>query len=117
MVGVVDDQHDGPRVIDRGSCGHVLEESRPRGEQVLAAEAASPGPDQDRKPGPKTPDYPADCLVDDCLIYLTGRVEKQTAPVQIALAQGITVRSCSLYDVPRAGINSGQYCPNLLAPP
>ncbi len=64
----------------------------------------------DRTPGPKSNNYPADCLVDDCLIYLTGRVEKQTAPVQIELAQGITVRHCSLYDVPRAGINIGDGC-------
>jgi hypothetical protein len=64
----------------------------------------------DRTPGPKTANYPADCLVDDCLIYLSGRVEKQTAPVQIELAQGITVRHCSLYDVPRAGINIGDGC-------
>ena len=49
----------------------------------------------DRTPGPKTSNYPADCLVDDCLIYLTGRVEKQTSPVQIELAHSITVRHCS----------------------
>jgi len=64
----------------------------------------------DRTPGPKSDNYPADCLVDDCLIYLSGRVEKQTAPVQIALSQNITVRHCSLYDVPRAGINIGDGC-------
>ena len=64
----------------------------------------------DRTPGPKTGNYPADCLVDDCLIYLTGRVEKQTAGVEIDLAQGITVRHCSIYDVPRAGINIGDGC-------
>jgi hypothetical protein len=64
----------------------------------------------DRTPGPKTANYPADCVVDDCLIYLSGRVEKQTAPVQIELSQGITVRHCSLYDVPRAGINIGDGC-------
>ncbi len=64
----------------------------------------------DRTPGPKNNNYPADCLVDDCLIYLTGRVEKQTAPVQIELSQGITVRHCSIYDVPRAGINIGDGC-------
>jgi membrane-associated protease RseP (regulator of RpoE activity) len=64
----------------------------------------------DRTPGPKTARYPADCLVDDCLIYLTGRVEKQTAPVQIELAESITVRHCSIYDVPRAGINIGDGC-------
>jgi hypothetical protein len=64
----------------------------------------------DRTPGPRTANYPADCLVDECLIYLSGRVDKQTAPVQIELAQGITVRHCSLYDVPRAGINIGDGC-------
>ncbi|MCX5674214.1 MAG: right-handed parallel beta-helix repeat-containing protein [Planctomycetota bacterium] len=64
----------------------------------------------DKAPGPKTGNYPADCLVEDCLIHLTGRVEKQTAPVEIAMSQGITVRHCSLYDVPRAGINIGDGC-------
>ncbi len=66
--------------------------------------------DIDRTPGPKTDNYPADCLVDDCLIHETGRVEKQTAPIEIDLAQSITVRHCSIYDVPRAGINIGDGC-------
>ena len=61
----------------------------------------------DKTPGPKTKNFPANCLVDDCLIYRSGRFEKQTAPVQIMLAQDITVRHCSIYDVPRAGINIG----------
>lgn len=64
----------------------------------------------DRTPGPKSNNYPADCLVEDCLIYLTGRVEKQTAGVQIELAQDITVRHCSIYDLPRAGINIDSGC-------
>lgn len=64
----------------------------------------------DPTPGPKTPDYPASCLVEDCLICRTGRVEKQTAPIQIAMSEGITVSHCSLYDVPRAGINIGDGC-------
>jgi hypothetical protein len=64
----------------------------------------------DRTPGPKSNNYPADCLVENCLIYLTGRVEKQTAGVQIDLAQSITVRQCSIYDMPRAGINIGSGC-------
>ncbi len=59
----------------------------------------------DKEPGPKSDAYPADCTVDDCLIYLSGRVEKQTAGVQISMSRGITVRHCSIYDVPRAGIN------------
>jgi hypothetical protein len=64
----------------------------------------------DRSPGPLNPNYPAQCVVEDCLITLSGRVEKQTSPIQIAMAQGITVRHCSLYDVPRAGINIGDGC-------
>ncbi len=66
--------------------------------------------DLDRTPGPQSPNYPADCLVEDCLITLTGRVEKQTAGVNIDLAQSITVRHCSIYDMPRAGINIGDGC-------
>lgn len=64
----------------------------------------------DRTPGPKSDNYPADCLVEDCLIYRIGRVEKQTATVEISMSQAITVRHCSLYDVPRAGINIGDGC-------
>ncbi|HEY8747736.1 MAG TPA: PDZ domain-containing protein [Tepidisphaeraceae bacterium] len=61
--------------------------------------------DIDKTPGPKTDNYPADCLVEDCLITRTGRVEKQTAGVQISMAMGITIRHCSIYEMPRAGIN------------
>jgi hypothetical protein len=64
----------------------------------------------DRTPGPRSDNYPADCLVDDCLIHLTGRVEKQTAGIEIDLARNITVRHCSIYDAPRAGINIGDGC-------
>jgi hypothetical protein len=64
----------------------------------------------DRTPGPKTDDYPADCWVDDCLIYRSGRFEKQTAPIQISMAMSITARHCSIYDVPRAGINICDGC-------
>jgi hypothetical protein len=61
--------------------------------------------EMDKTPGPKTPDYPADCLVEDCLLVRNGRVEKQTAGVNIAMAESITIRHCSIYDCPRAGIN------------
>ncbi len=64
----------------------------------------------DRAPGPIGDRFPADCLVDDCLITRSGRFEKQTAPVQISMAQRITVRHCSIYEVPRAGINIGDGC-------
>lgn len=59
----------------------------------------------DKTPGPKTDNYPADCVVEDCLIHNIGMVEKQTAGVEISMSKGITVRHCSIYDTPRAGIN------------
>lgn len=64
----------------------------------------------DFTPGPKSNNYPKDCVVDDSLIYRTGRVEKQTAPIEIDMAHRITVRHVSAYDVPRAGINIGDGC-------
>ena len=59
----------------------------------------------DRTPGPKSDNYPADCLVDQCLITRCGQFEKQSAGVQISMAARITVRHSSIYDLPRAGIN------------
>jgi len=59
----------------------------------------------DRTPGPKSDNYPEDCLVEDCLITKTGRDEKQTAGVHISMSHKIRVNHCSIYDVPRAGIN------------
>ncbi len=64
----------------------------------------------DRTPGPKTEDYPAKCRVHDCLIHGTGRVEKQSAGVEISMSEEITVSHCSIYEVPRAGINIGDGC-------
>ena len=61
--------------------------------------------EMDRTPGPKTNDFPADCLVENCLIYRNGRVEKQTAAANLCMAKAITIRHCSIYDCPRAGIN------------
>lgn len=59
----------------------------------------------DHTPGPKGDNFPEDCLVEDCLITMTGRDEKQTAPVHISMSHKIKVNHCSIYDVPRAGIN------------
>lgn len=64
----------------------------------------------DKTPGPQNNNFPADCTIEDCLITRTGRMEKQTAPVEIAMAEDIRVVHCSLYDVPRAGINIGDGC-------
>lgn len=55
--------------------------------------------------GPKTEEYPADCIVDNNLIYRIGRIEKQVAGVQLSMSMDITVSYNSIYDVPRAGIN------------
>ncbi|MBJ2175961.1 PDZ domain-containing protein [Aureibaculum sp. A20] len=63
--------------------------------------------DMDTVSGPKNELYPRECIVEDNLIYRIGRVEKQTAGVQISMAMDITVRHNSIYDVPRAGINIG----------
>lgn len=59
----------------------------------------------DTLPGPRNDNFPQECRVEDCLITLTGRDEKQTAPIQISMSYRITVNHCSIYDVPRAGIN------------
>ena len=59
----------------------------------------------DRTPGPITSNYPADSVVEDCLIHGIGRVERQPAGVQISMSARITVRDTSIYDCARAGIN------------
>jgi hypothetical protein len=59
----------------------------------------------DRTPGPLTDDYPADCAVEDSLIMQIGRIEKQVAGVEISMARRIAVRNCTIFEVPRAGIN------------
>ncbi len=56
-------------------------------------------------PGARNNQYPRNCLVEDCLITKTGRDEKQSAPIHISIAEKIHVNHCSIYDVPRAGIN------------
>ncbi len=61
----------------------------------------------DKEAGPASDDYTSDCKADNNLIYRIGRVEKQVAGVEIAMAMNITVSHNSIYDVPRAGINIG----------
>lgn len=55
--------------------------------------------------GPKTNNYPSASKVDNNLIYRIGRIEKQTAGVNISMAMDIIVSNNTIYDVPRAGIN------------
>ncbi|AOM78521.1 PDZ domain-containing protein [Pedobacter steynii] len=59
----------------------------------------------DRVPGPKTNNYPANCSVENTLMYGLGSVEKQVAGVEISMSMDIKVSHNTIYDVPRAGIN------------
>ena len=59
----------------------------------------------DLTPGPKGSNYPQECRVEDCLITMIGRDEKQTSAVQVSMSHQIIISHCSIYDVPRAGIN------------
>ncbi len=59
----------------------------------------------DRIPGPKTNNYPAECMVFDNLMFDLGQIEKQSAGVELSMCQSITVSHNTIYDVPRAGIN------------
>lgn len=61
----------------------------------------------DKQAGPKTNEYPSSCNISNNLIYRIGRVEKQVAGVEIAMAMNINVAHNSIYDIPRAGINIG----------
>ncbi|MHC5068286.1 MAG: chitobiase/beta-hexosaminidase C-terminal domain-containing protein, partial [Planctomycetota bacterium] len=57
--------------------------------------------------GPASDDYPADCLIQDCIMHDLGTWGKQVAGVFIATAARIHVDHCTVYDVPRAGICIG----------
>lgn len=63
--------------------------------------------EMDTLPGPKNELYPRNSIVENNLIHRIGRIEKQTAGIQISMAMNITVSHNSIYDVPRAGINIG----------
>jgi Right handed beta helix region len=64
----------------------------------------------DRTPGPLTSDYPAYCTVENNTMNHFGRFEKQTAGVDMTIAQCDTVRHNTIHDCPRAAINIGSGC-------
>jgi hypothetical protein len=66
-----------------------------------------PFQEMDTVRGPVGNLYPAKCEANDNLIYRIGRIEKQTAGVEIAMAANIQVSHNTIYEVPRAGINVG----------
>lgn len=59
----------------------------------------------DHAKGPKSNNYPAQCLVYDNLIHSIGLFEKQITGIELSMSQAITVSHNSIYDTPRAGIN------------
>jgi hypothetical protein len=64
----------------------------------------------DKTPGPKTDDYPAECIISNNLIHDIGDPEKQVAGIGIDMAESITVSHNSIYGTPRSGINIGDGC-------
>ncbi|MCP5116490.1 MAG: hypothetical protein GY953_37150, partial [bacterium] len=54
--------------------------------------------------GPKSPDYPQDCRVENSVMYELGDYGKQVAGLFISMSHRITVSHVTIYNVPRAGI-------------
>ncbi|MBS1751367.1 MAG: PDZ domain-containing protein [Bacteroidetes bacterium] len=64
----------------------------------------------DKMPGPRTGDFPVNCIATDNLLHDLGEIEKQSTGVEIEIASSITVSHNSIYNTPRAGINIGDGC-------
>jgi hypothetical protein len=66
---------------------------------------------EDLTPGPKTENYPADCLITDNLITEIGELEKQTAGILMSMTRDNTISHNTIYKLPRAGIclNDGSW--------
>ena len=58
----------------------------------------------DLEPGPKTPDYPKNCIVENSIMHDIGDVGKQTAGVFISMSHKITAAHNTIYNTPRAAI-------------
>ena len=65
---------------------------------------------QDVTPGPHGNDYPRFCKMDDCLVFMIGRVNKQTAGALISMAENITIGHNTIFHVPRSGITINDGC-------
>ena len=64
----------------------------------------------DLTPGPKTPDYPAQCSIHNNLMHRFGIIGKQVAGVIISMAEEITVSHNTIYQCPRAAICINDGC-------
>jgi hypothetical protein len=58
----------------------------------------------DLEAGPKSPDYPENCVVENAIIHDIGLLGKQTAGVFISMSHQIRASHVTIYDTPRAGI-------------
>ena len=58
----------------------------------------------DLKPGPKTQDYPKNCVAENNIIHDIGDIGKQTAGIFISMSHKITAAHNTIYNCPRAGI-------------
>jgi len=70
----------------------------------------------DLEPGPKTPDYPKNCVVENSIMHDFGDVGKQVAGVYISMSHKITASHNTIYNCPRAGIciNDGTWGGHLI---
>ena len=59
----------------------------------------------DRAAGPKSDAYPADITIEDSLLRGIGRIERQSAGVQISMAARVRIADTTIHDCSRAGIN------------
>ncbi|AWW32775.1 hypothetical protein DN752_22980 [Echinicola strongylocentroti] len=58
----------------------------------------------DMEPGPKTPDYPKNCVVENSIMHDFGDVGKQVAGIYISMSFKIRASHNTIYNCPRAGI-------------
>jgi len=70
----------------------------------------------DLEPGPKTPDYPKNCVVENSIMHDFGDIGKQVAGVYISMSHKITAAHNTIYNCPRAGIciNDGTWGGHLI---
>ena len=70
----------------------------------------------DLEAGPKTPDYPKDCVIENSIMHDFGDIGKQVAGVYISMSHKITASHNTIYNCPRAGIciNDGTWGGHLI---
>lgn len=59
----------------------------------------------DKTPGPAGDDFPSDISISGCYFYNLGIYEKQSSAVTVSVAEGVTVKGCTIHHLPRAGLN------------